>query len=276
MDNEPNSQNGAIVRLVKLRKAFGGQRVLRNLSLNFDRSRTTVVLGPSGCGKSVMLKHILGLLKPDFGEVWFQDRRVDTLSERKLGSIRRQFGFLFQQSALFDSMTVEQNIGFPLEEHTKLTTEQKHQRIMSVLRMVGLADAAQKMPSDLSGGQRKRTALARAIVLQPKVILYDEPTTGLDPIRSDVINELILKLRRELDVTSVVVTHDLASAFKIADRLVMLYDGRVVMEGTPDEFRDSEVPIVQGFLQGEATAEELAEIHGTTPIASEQPDDGVR
>ena len=236
--------------------------MLRGISIDFPAGKTTVVLGPSGCGKSVMLKHIVGLLKPDYGEVWFEDTRIDTLSESKLGPIRRQFGFLFQQGALFDSMSVRDNVGFPLLEHTKMTAEQREARIKEVLGMVGLADALDKMPADLSGGQRKRVALARAIVLEPKVILYDEPTTGLDPIRADVINELILKLQRQLRMTSVVVTHDLISAFKIADLTVMLHEGKVIFQGTPQELRESPDPIVQRFLRGEASEAELAGIEG--------------
>jgi phospholipid/cholesterol/gamma-HCH transport system ATP-binding protein len=249
-----------IIRLVDLRKSFGRHAVLKSISLDFPTGQTTVVLGPSGCGKSVMLKHIVGLLRPDWGEVWFENTRVDNLSESKLGPIRRQVGFLFQQGALFDSMTVGENVGFPLLEHTKMEPKQRLDRVKQVLSMVGLVDAMDKMPVDLSGGQRKRIALARAIVLEPKVILYDEPTTGLDPIRSDVINELILKLQRELRVTSIVVTHDMVSAFKVADLTVMLHEGKVQFRGTPQQLRASDDVIVQRFLKGEAGADELAGI----------------
>jgi len=264
----PESQSGpaadtsAIIRLVDLRKSFGRLSVLRGISIDFPAGKTTVVLGPSGCGKSVMLKHIVGLLKPDYGEVWFEDKRIDTLSESRLGPFRRQFGFLFQQGALFDSMSVRDNVGFPLLEHTQMTAAQREGRVREVLTMVGLADALDKMPADLSGGQRKRVALARAIVLQPKVILYDEPTTGLDPIRADVINELILKLQRQLRMTSIVVTHDLISAFKVADLTIMLHEGKVIFQGTPQELRESPDPIVQRFLRGEASEAELAGIEG--------------
>ena len=259
-----------IVRLVNLRRVFGRSRVLKGVNIDFPRGRTTVVLGPSGCGKSVMLKHLIGLLRPTSGQVWFNQTRVDSLSEMKLGPIRRQFGFLFQNSALFDSLPVGDNVAFPLTEHTSLSREERRERVNTVLSMVGLADTVAKMPGDLSGGQRKRVALARAIVLKPKVILYDEPTTGLDPIRADVINELVLKLKRELNATSIVVTHDLTSAFKIADEMVMLHDGRVILRGLPEEFRSSDVPLVRRFLQGEATPEELVGIRSqvvaeTTP-----------
>ena len=249
-----------IVRLVHVTKRFGRAAALTDISLDFPRGKTTVVLGPSGCGKSVMLKHIIGLIRPSSGEVWFERTRVNALSEVRLGPIRRQFGVLFQHGALFDSLSVRQNIAFPLVEHTDLDREQRRLRVRQVLRLVGLSGTEEKMPAELSGGQQKRVALARAIVLRPKVILYDEPTTGLDPIRADVINELILKLRRELNATSIVVTHDLTSAFKVADEMVMLYDGRILLRGLPDAFRASDAPLVRRFLQGEATAEELAEI----------------
>ncbi len=258
---DPASEPRPIVRLVNLRKSFASQRVLRDISLDFPEGNTTVVLGPSGCGKSVMLKHIVGLLKPDAGQVWYGDTRVDLLNEMKLVPIRREFGVLFQQGALFDSMSVRDNVAFPLLEHTDLSTGERLRRVVRVLRMVGLTEAIDKMPAELSGGQRKRIALARAVVLEPKVVLYDEPTTGLDPIRSDVINELILKLQSSLRITSIVVTHDLTSAFKIADRLVLLHEGSVLMEGTPEAFRASDHPLVMRFLQGEADEEELKGIH---------------
>ncbi|MEM7228877.1 MAG: ABC transporter ATP-binding protein [Planctomycetota bacterium] len=247
-----------VIRLVGLRKSFARTRVLDDLSLDFPEGLTTVVLGPSGCGKSVMLKHIVGLLRPDAGEVWYRETRVDTIRERRLTGVRRDIGFLFQMGALFDSMTVEENILFPLREHTKLSHRECRAEVERVLNLVGLADVIHAMPANLSGGQRKRIALARTIVTDPKVVLFDEPTTGLDPIRSDVINELIIKLKHELTCTNIVVTHDLTSAFKVADRLVMLHDGRVVAEGTPDAIRRSADPIVQRFLQGEASLDELA------------------
>ena len=232
--------------------------MLRNLTISVPEGLTTVVFGASGCGKSVMLRHLIGLLRPDHGEVWYHDHRIDRLTERQLRPIRLEFGFLFQHSALFDSWTVHENVAFPLLEHTSFGPDQRRERVRYVLGLVGLTDALEKMPSDLSGGQRKRVALARAIVLEPKVILYDEPTTGLDPIRADIINDLVLKLKNELGATSIVVTHDLTSAFKVGDRMVMLYDGRVRLAGTPDEFLASKDPIVRQFLLGEATIEDIA------------------
>lgn len=204
-----------------------------------------------------MLKHIVGLLKPDYGEVWFSGQRIDNLPERQLMKVRERFGFLFQQGALFDSDTVAQNVGFPLVEHTTKKPEEIGEIVKHKLRMVGLPDVANKMPAELSGGQRKRVALARAIALDPEVILYDEPTTGLDPIRADVINELIVKLQRELHVTSVVVTHDMNSAFKVADRLVMLFDGKLIFDGTADEIRRTDNDAVKRFVLGEASEQEL-------------------
>ena len=248
------------VRIEELVKSFGRHRVLRGISLAFPRGKTTVVLGPSGCGKSVMLKHLIGLLRPDKGRVFYETERVDMLSERRLGPIRRQFGFLFQHGALFDSMSVADNIAFALREQEGGRPYDEETRVRYVLRLVGLENVYRRNPSELSGGQQKRVALARAVVLRPKVVLYDEPTTGLDPIRADVINELILKFKQQLDVTSIVVTHDLASAFKVADHMVMLHEGRVVLEGTPEEFRNSADPVVRRFLRGEASEEELRAI----------------
>jgi phospholipid/cholesterol/gamma-HCH transport system ATP-binding protein len=249
-----------IVRLFDATKSFDGVPVLRDVSVQFAEGKTTVVLGPSGCGKTVLLKHIVGLLKPDRGQVWFEDTRIDTMSEAQLVPVRRQFGYLFQHSALFDSMTVRENVTFPLQQHTRRSADDRERRVRQVLGMVGMHGSIDKMPADLSGGQRKRVSLARAVVLQPKVMLYDEPTTGLDPIRADVINHLILKLQRRLQITSIVVTHDLASAFRVADVMIMLYDGATVMQGTPQQLRESRDPIVRRFLEGQATDEELAGI----------------
>lgn len=239
-----------IIRLRGLRKSFGPQTVLAGIDLDIPRGKTTVILGPSGCGKSVTLKHIVGLLRPDAGEVFFEDLRVDNLSESQLREIRLQIGFLFQMGALFDSMTVMQNLLFPLEEHTRLSPTERQRRVREALERVDLHGIEHKLPSQLSGGQRKRVALARAIVLEPRVVLYDEPTTGLDPIRSDGIDQLVLKLERELGVTSIVVTHDLISARKISEKVVMLLDGKIAAEGTYDQIAASPDPRVQQFVQG--------------------------
>jgi len=247
----------ALIELKHIYKRFGWLEVLNDVNLQVQQGKCLVILGASGSGKSVMLKHIVGLLKPDRGEVWFSGQRIDILSERELMKVRERFGFLFQQGALFDSDNVARNVGFPLMEHTNKKPEEIAEIVNHKLRMVGLPDIGRKMPAELSGGQRKRVALARAIALDPEVILYDEPTTGLDPIRSDVINELIVKLQTEMHVTSVVVTHDMNSAFKVADRLVMLFEGKLIFDGTPDDIRTTKNDVVRRFVHGEASEEEL-------------------
>lgn len=231
--------------------------------MDIERGKTTVIIGPSGTGKSVLLKHIVGLLRPDKGEVYFDDQRVDTMNESDLVPLRTRIGFLFQMGALFDSMNVRDNICFPLVEHGKISRQEQHEKCESVLRMVGLPGIENKMPADLSGGQKKRVALARAVVLEPDLVLFDEPTTGLDPIRADVINELIISLKENLGITNLVVTHDMASANKIADRMVMLYDGQFIAEGDPQSFAKIENPLVQRFIHGDADEEDLEAIrHG--------------
>jgi phospholipid/cholesterol/gamma-HCH transport system ATP-binding protein len=259
---EPSPTNEPLIRVARLRKRFGRLQALKGVDVTFARGQTTVVLGPSGCGKSVLLKHLVGLLRPDAGEVWFDGHRVDRMREADLGVVRRQIGFLFQMSALFDSLSVADNLAFPLREHGVTDDTVVNARIQRVATMVGLGSTLQQMPAELSGGQRKRIALARAIVLDPKVVLYDEPTTGLDPIRSDIINELILKLKRELRITGIVVTHDLQSAFKVGDHFVLMHEGSVRFQGSAAELRACEDPVVHRFLLGEASPEELAEIRG--------------
>ncbi|MFP4144428.1 MAG: ABC transporter ATP-binding protein [Phycisphaeraceae bacterium] len=253
-------EGAPLVRLDHVSKSFGPLDVLRDLSLDFAQGETTVILGPSGTGKSVLLKHIVGLLHPDRGEVWFRDRRIDQLTPAELVEVRKEVGFLFQMGALFDSMNVEQNIAFPLVEHTKMSPSERSDKVTQVLDMVGLGGTQKKMPGDLSGGQRKRVALARAVVLEPCLVLYDEPTTGLDPIRADVINELIIAMKENLGITGIAVTHDMSSANKIADRMVLLYDGRIVYDGTPEAFRSAPEAQVQRFVQGRAEEEDLQAI----------------
>ena len=246
-----------VIRLRGVHKRFGTLTVLDGLDLDFYPRQTTVILGPSGTGKSVALKHIVGLLTPDAGEVWFGDQRVDRLKESQLVPLRKRIGFLFQMGAMFDSMTVGENIAFPLVEHTDLDRRQREEKVDRLLKMVGLAKTQHKMPADLSGGQRKRAALARAVALEPEIMLYDEPTTGLDPIRSDVINELILALTKQLGMTSIVVTHDMTSANKIADRMILLYGGRVAADADPQGFRKSRNELVQRFIRGQADQRDL-------------------
>ena len=260
----PKKNGQAVMRLVDLHKRFGSLVVLNGVNLELEAGRTTVVIGESGSGKSVLLQHMVRLLKPDRGEVYFHDRRIDDLSERELAEIRPRMGFLFQLSALFDSMTVAENVGFPIAEHTKRKRGEIDTIVERKLSMVGLDGLQAKYPAQLSGGQKKRVALARAIALDPEMILYDEPTTGLDPPRADEINELIIKLKEELGVTSVVVTHDMASARKVGDRIVMLYKGVFIFDGTFDEIQKAEDARVRGFVEGRCDDEMRKALHGKT------------
>ena len=212
----------AIFELRGLSKRFGATQALSDVDLTIERGKTTVVIGPSGCGKTVLLKHLNVLIRPDRGEVSFDGVRIDKLAERELAGMRRRCGFMFQGGALFDSLTVAENVAFPLLEHTRLDRAKIEQLVREKLDLVGMGHTEDRLPGQLSGGQQRRVALARAIALSPEVILYDEPTTGLDPIRAETINDLILKLERELQITSVVVTHDMHSANKIGDWMVML------------------------------------------------------
>lgn len=255
-----SEQASPIIRLEGIYKAFNGQPVLEDLSLDVFQGQTTVVIGPSGCGKTVLLKHIVALIRPDRGRVFFDGRDITNLSERQLVPIRRRIGFLFQSNALFDSMTVAENIHFPLLEHGIESKAELQRRCRRVLSLVGLDGMQQRMPEELSGGQKKRVALARAIALNPEVILYDEPTTGLDPIRADLINELILKLQAELRTTTLVVTHDMDSARKVADRIVMLYNNKILADTTPEGLREITNDVVVRFVDGQATPEELDEL----------------
>jgi len=266
---------GPIVRIQNLKKSFGPSRVIQGIDLEIERGKTTVILGPSGTGKSVLLKHIVGLIKPDQGEVYFDGTRVDTLSEPELVGIRKRIGYLFQLGALFDSMSVGENIAFPLVEHTSMDASHRDACVKRVLGLVGLGGYEQKMPAELSGGQQRRVALARAVVLQPSMVLYDEPTTGLDPVRADVINELILALTRTMGITSVVVTHDMVSANKIADRMLLVHEGQIICDGKPEQFRESDNTIVQRFIHGEANQQDLDNIRrafkgtGSTPTPAD-------
>ncbi len=247
--------------LRNVQKRFGRLAVLNGVSLRVEPGQSLVIIGASGSGKSVMLKLMTRLLIPDKGEVSFDGQRIDNLPEPHLAAIRKRFGFLFQMGALFDSDSVFQNIAYPLREHTRKSQADIRDIVAHKLALVGLPGIEKKLPGELSGGQRKRVALARAIALDPEIIFYDEPTTGLDPVRSDVINEVIIKLQRELHVTSVVVTHDMTSAFKIADRIVMLHKGKLIIDGPPDAIRSSDNPLVHHFVTGEASEEDLAALN---------------
>jgi len=250
--------NGVIV-VRDLVKKFNTQLVLDGISLVAEQGKTTVIIGPSGCGKTVLMKHMIVLERPSSGEVYFKSRRIDDMNERQLEKVRTQYGFLFQGSALFDSLSVYENIIFPIRQHHVITDWKAiDELVKSKLAMVGMDGFQTYYPANLSGGQKKRVALARAIAMNPHVILYDEPTTGLDPIRADIINELILKLQRELEVTSVVVTHDMNSAYKIGDRIIMLHEGKIIADGDAEHIRKHPHPAVQQFIHGRVSEEDLA------------------
>jgi phospholipid/cholesterol/gamma-HCH transport system ATP-binding protein len=262
--------NGVIV-VKKLTKQFGDNLVLDNITLSIEKGKTTVVIGPSGCGKTVLVKNFIVLLRPSSGEVYFKGRRIDNLPEKELNSIRTHYGFLFQGGALFDSLSVAENIMFPITQHYKISDwRQVEDVIKTKLAMVGLDGFQNYYPAKLSGGQRKRVALARAIALNPEVILYDEPTTGLDPIRADIINELILKLQRELGVTTIVVTHDMTSAYKIADRIIMLHNGKIIADGDAEHIRNHPHPVVQQFITGQVSEDDLAVLRASSDISKAQ------
>jgi len=241
-----------MIEIRDLEKSFDDHKVLDGVTLAVRKGETMVIIGRSGCGKSVLLKHINGLIRPDRGSVLVEGRDVGQLSGEELNALRLKIGMLFQSAALFDSMTVEENVGFALREHTALDERAIGQRVQECLALVGLKDVEGLYPSELSGGMRKRVGLARALAKSPELILYDEPTTGIDPIMGDIINELIISLRDGLKVTSVVVTHDMRSAYKVADRMAMLYNGRIIDSGTPEEIRGSKTPEVQQFINGQA------------------------
>ncbi len=232
--------------------------MLQGVDLDLPSGKTTVVVGPSGCGKSVMLKHIVGLLRPDSGEVWFHDTRIDTLPERRLGPIRTRIGFLFQLSALFDSLTVGENLAFPLRENRTHSGAGFEDRVREALEMVDMAGSEHKLPAELSGGQKKRVALARAIMLEPEVVLYDEPTTGLDPERAKGIDDLVIRLKDRLGVTGLVVTHDIVSARRVADRIVMLDRGRVIAQGSFEDLVRSDEPRVRSFFEAAGHAASIS------------------
>ncbi len=233
-------------------KSFDELEVLSGVSLEIGRGETVVVIGESGCGKTVLLRHIIGLLKPDKGEILFDGENITGMNEEELNQVRRRFGMLFQGAALFDSMNVFENVAFALREHTEFSEEKIREIVKQKLALVGLEGVEDKMPVELSGGMKKRVGLARAIVLEPEVILYDEPTTGLDPVRGDTINELILKMHHTLKITTVAVTHDMKSAYKIADRIAMLHGGKIIGEGPPEEIKNTKDEVVARFIQGRA------------------------
>lgn len=241
-----------MIQLVNIHKSFGKKAVLKGTSLQINKGESMVIIGGSGSGKSVLIKHIIGLLWPDDGQVLIDEVDIGTLNEKQLYSMRKRFGMLFQTAALFDSLTVWENVGFALFKDRKYTQNEIKEIASEKLKLVGLVGVEDLMPAELSGGMKKRVGLARAIAYDPEVILYDEPTTGLDPIMADAINDLIIEMKEKLSVTSVTITHDMQSAYKIADRIAMLYNGEIIETATPDTIKSTPNPIVQQFITGSA------------------------
>lgn len=242
-----------MIKVVDLYKSFGEKKVLEGATLEIKKGESMVVIGGSGTGKSVLLKNIIGLLKPDKGEVYVDDVNINHLGEKELYEVRKKFGMLFQGAALFDSLKVWENVGFALFRNKQYTEAQIKEIASEKLKLVGLFGVEDLMPSELSGGMKKRVGLARAIAYNPEAILYDEPTTGLDPIMADAINDLIIEMREKLSVTSVTITHDMHSAYKIADRIAMLYLGKIIEVGTPLEIENTANPVVKQFVTGSST-----------------------
>lgn len=239
-----------MIQIRSLTKTFKSQRVLDDLTMDIPEGKITVVIGPSGTGKSVLLKHILGLIKPDSGSILIGGSDIAAMNEVQLNEVRQQFGVCFQDAALFDSMNVGENVGFPFTMHTDYTKDKISQEVAALLAEVGLSGIEAKLPSQISGGMRKRVGLARALAMRPKFILFDEPTTGLDPVMSNAINMLIRHVQERTSATSLVISHDIEGAYSIADYMAMLYRGRIVFDGTPDDFRNADDPLVTQFTHG--------------------------
>src|SRR5437588_12812155 len=250
INDQPVTLNGAMIAVRDLRKAIGDEQILRGVDLDVAVGETLVIIGRSGGGKSVLLKHLIGLMQPDAGDIWVSGKSIIGMSERQLTAIRQKVGMLFQSAALFDSMTVEENIAFPLREAGMRDTDAIRARVNEVLEVVELEGENAKMPESLSGGMRKRVGLARAIIRRPSCVLYDEPTSGLDPVIPDSINRLIRRLQHRFGMASIVVTHDMKSAFGAADRIAYLHEGRIYFYGTPDELQQSRDSLIQDFLLG--------------------------
>ena len=238
------------IEIQNVTKFFNTRKVLDNLSLNIEKGQTCVIIGRSGCGKSVLLKHIEGILKPDSGKIIINGEDITKLTDNEMDKIRLKMGMVFQGGALFDSMSVGENVGFNLIEHNHVSNKELLEKVESALCVVGLCGIENLMPSEISGGMKKRVALARAICIEPEIIFYDEPTTGVDPITADSINELIKTMHDKLKVTSIVVTHDMKSAYSIADKIAMMYQGKIIAEGTPQEIQNTTHPVVHQFING--------------------------
>jgi phospholipid/cholesterol/gamma-HCH transport system ATP-binding protein len=241
------------IRIRGLEKSFGDHKVLRGVDLDVERGRINIIIGGSGQGKSVMMKHLMGLLKPDKGHIFVDGEDIVPLDDAELNRVRRKFGMLFQYAALFDSFTVEQNVAFPLIEHTKKSKAEIRELVVKRLQSLGLRNIESKYPAELSGGMRKRVGLARALVLEPEILLYDEPTTGLDPVATKNVDDMIRDISAETGVTSVVISHDMASTFRIANRISMLYEGKIAVSGTPDDIKRSTLPFVREFVEMSGT-----------------------
>jgi len=241
-----------MIYIENLCKSFGEKRVLNNLNLEIKRGETMVIIGPSGCGKSVLLKHLIGILKPDSGIILIDGQDITHMDEKALDKVRRKFGMLFQGAALFDSLTVGENVAFGLRQHTNLSDKTIKNIVAEKLEMVGLPGIENLYPAEISGGMKKRVGLARAIAMDPEIILYDEPTTGLDPVMVTNIDYLTTTLQKKLNVTTIVVTHDMISAYRIADRMAMHFNGQIIEVGTKEEIRNSTNPVVRQFIEGKA------------------------
>ena len=255
-----------MIQLKNVHKAFGPKQVLTGFTLDVQDGETVVIIGYSGTGKSVAIKHIVGLLEPDEGEVWVDGKRVDELSRKDLVALRANIGYVFQFAALFDSLTVGDNVAMGLRKQGKLSESDIDKRVDEALELVDLPDARNKKPAELSGGMRKRVGIARAIALRPKYILYDEPTTGLDPVTSAVIDELMMRMRDQLKVTGIVITHDMRSAYKVGTRIAMLYEGTVRQVGTIDEIQQSKDPVIRQFIEGRPSEEGSAPLIGAETV----------
>ncbi|KPK42237.1 MAG: hypothetical protein AMJ78_03235 [Omnitrophica WOR_2 bacterium SM23_29] len=244
------AENNVVIKIEDLMKQFGGRKVLDGINLEVYKGETIVVMGGSGCGKSTLLRHIIGGIRPDSGRIYLFGKDITTTKENELDEIRKKFGMLFQSAALFDSLTVEENVSLPLREHTKLDEHIIKIIVKMKLELVGLRGFGHLYPAQISGGMKKRVGLARAIALDPEVVFYDEPTAGLDPIVGGVIDKLILDLSNKLSITSVVVTHDMNSVFRIADRIAMLHKGKILQVGTPEEIKNTTNEFVKQFITG--------------------------
>tara|TARA_B110000196_G_scaffold48351_1_gene38938 strand:+ start:1127 stop:1876 length:750 start_codon:yes stop_codon:yes gene_type:complete len=248
-----------MIHVKELYKSFGNNHVLKGISFKINHGESVAIIGKSGIGKSVLLKHLIGLIQPDAGEVWVEEKLVNTLSFSQLQSVRAQCGMVFQFGALFDSMSVKDNIGLALSKLSGMNEIEVNQRISESLAEVGMENSEKLMPSSLSGGMKKRVGIARAIAIKPKYLLYDEPTTGLDPVMTDSINRLISKIHKHENVTSIMVTHELRTVFEVAERVIMIHNGKIKFDGTPEQIKLSEDKIVQQFISGDSTLVEAEE-----------------